>query len=95
MEHTNWGNPEQRLIRQEDQTGTPFEILTNQHSERAVQEFMKDEKLMELLLAYNWPTEEKQCADIAKRVDMEPEQVAAVSKYQRAIMAEAKDKPLQ
>ncbi len=94
MEHKNWGNPEQHLIRQQAKAGTPFEILTNEHSEKAVLEFMKNEKLMELLLAYSWPTDEKQCTDIAKRLDMEPEQVAAVSKYQRGIMAEKENTPL-
>ncbi len=69
-------------------SGRPFEVMTNQISEKAVLDFMKDERLMLRLAAAKWPTDEATCTEIGKRCNLEGDVVAAVSKYQRAILAE-------
>ncbi len=70
----------------------PFEIQTNLVPEKVVLDLMrKDGRLMTSLLAAGWPTDEKTCERIAGERGLGAESVAAVSKYQRALLAERAD----
>lgn len=85
------GNPESKLQAAQALGTRPFEILTNQVSEQRVLELMRDRELMTSLLAASWPTDESVCETIAKKRGLGAEFVAAVSKYQRALLAERED----
>lgn len=85
------GNPEQKLQEVQASDTTPFQILTNQVKEERVLDLMNsDKRLMQSLLAASWPTDEETCEKIGKDRGLGAEFVAAVSKYQRALIAEKK-----
>lgn len=85
------GTPESRLQVAQALGAKPFEILTNQVSEQRVLDLMRDQQLMTSLLAASWPTDESLCEVIAKKHGLGAEYIAAISKYQRAIMAEREE----
>ena len=91
MEHTNWGSPEKHAASAEAARAKPFEILTNQVPETAIQMFMKDEKLMTALELAHWPTDEDTCEVLAAKQGLGAEQIAAISKYQKALTAEREE----
>jgi hypothetical protein len=82
------GNPESHAQNAEAGRAKPFEIMTNNVSEKAVLTYMNDAKLMRDLELQGWPTDEETCQKLWKKHDVGPEQIAAVSKYQRALLAE-------
>ncbi len=82
------GNPEQHLQAVQAGDMTPFQILTNQVKPSRVLELSNDKLLMQSLLAASWPTDEDKCEKIGKLRGLGAEYVAAVSKYQLALIAE-------
>ncbi len=85
------GNPEGKLQAAQALDAKPFEIMTNQVDEKRVLALMTDKELMKSLLAASWPTDEETCDKIGVEQGLGAEFVAAVSKYQRGILAEQKD----
>ena len=82
------GTPESKIVAKEALQGTrPFDIQANSILPSEVEKMLENKDLMALLLAYNWPTDETTCEKIGKRIKREAEEVAAVSKYCRAVKA--------
>jgi hypothetical protein len=55
---------------------------------------MRDATLMQDLKKKDWPTDESTCEKIGVKNGLGAEQVAAVSKYQQALLAEKEEETL-
>lgn len=85
------GTPESHLQAVQAMNLRPFDIVVNSIPEEVVKKFQQDPQLRIKLIAESWPTDEATCEKIAKQLNMGAEQVAAVSKYERAIAAKIKE----
>ena len=97
------GNPESNFIKAEEAgiqamkamgVLPPFEVRSGKVPENVVKQDFKDLKLKTRLVFYKYPTDEETCKIIGEENDISAERVAAVSKYHKALMAEARGERL-
>ena len=89
MEQPRYGeNPETRLRKIQEMGAQPFDIMVAQVPESAILQFMQDKILTDEIASAKWPTDEATCELIAERRGLGAIEVAAISKYQRGLLAE-------